>query len=148
MTKPLLTGCIKQDTDITWITFNLLLEIASLEDSIDHLFVVDIEFDYNNARTKQRVYDDIYPSIKEKQTVIDLHERSVYQLLEQYSETEKGNSRAYGTTKKGLSTLFKKRFFPLYLEYLAFVINRGGWRVTKTYPHLISNKKHLRKKLF
>ena len=26
MTKPLPTGCIKQDPDITWITFNLLLE--------------------------------------------------------------------------------------------------------------------------
>ena len=26
MTKPLPTGCIKQDPDITWITFNLLFE--------------------------------------------------------------------------------------------------------------------------
>ena len=77
MTKPLLTGCIKQDTYITWRTFNLLLERVSLEHSIGHLFAVDIEFDYNNASTKQRVYNDIYPSIKEKQTVIDPRERSV-----------------------------------------------------------------------
>ena len=91
MTKPLPTGCIKQDPDITWRTFNLLLERVSFENSIGNLFVVDIEFDYYNASAKQRVYNEIYPSIIEKQTVIDPCERSVYQLLEQYSETEKGN---------------------------------------------------------
>ena len=89
MTKPLATGCIKQDNDITWRTFNLLLERDILEDSIGHLFAVDIEFDHNNANAKQRVYNEICPSIKEKQTVIDPRERSVYQLLEQYSETKK-----------------------------------------------------------
>ena len=78
MIKPLPTGCIKQDPDITWRTFNLLLERVSPEDSIGHLFKVDIEFDYYNASAKQRVYNDIYPSIIEKQTVIDPCERSVY----------------------------------------------------------------------
>ena len=72
MTKPLPTGCIKQDPDITWITFNLLLEWVSPEDSIGDLFIVDIEFDYYKASTKQRVYNEIYPSIIEKQTVINL----------------------------------------------------------------------------
>ena len=91
MTKPLSTGCIKQDPDITRRTFNLLLERVSFENSIGNLFIVDIEFDYYNASAKQRVYNEIYPSIIEKQTVIDPCERSVYQLLEQYSETEKGN---------------------------------------------------------
>ena len=32
-------------------------------------------------------------------------------------------------------TLFKKRFFSMYLEHLAFVINRAWWRVTKIYLH-------------
>ena len=72
MTKPLPTGCIKQDPDITWITFNLSLEWVSPEDSIGDLFIVDIEFDYYKASTKQRVYNEIYPSIIEKQTVINL----------------------------------------------------------------------------
>ena len=72
MTKPLQTGCIKQDPDITWITFNLLFEWVSPEDSIGDLFIVDIEFDYYKASTKQRVYNEIYPSIIEKQTVINL----------------------------------------------------------------------------
>ena len=77
-----------------WRTFNLLLERVSLEDSIDHLFVVDIELDYYNGSSKQTVYNETYPSRRGKQTVIDPCERSFYQLLEQYSVTEKGYSRA------------------------------------------------------
>ena len=69
MTKLLPTGYIKQDPDITWTTFNLLLE--SLEDSIGHLFIVDIKFDHYNSSAKQKVYNEIYTSIIEKQTVID-----------------------------------------------------------------------------
>ena len=38
MTKPLPTGYIKHDPDVTWRTFNLLLERVSLEDLIGHLF--------------------------------------------------------------------------------------------------------------
>ena len=45
MTKPLLTGFIKNDDDISWKTFNYLIEKVDLEDKIGHLFVVDIEFD-------------------------------------------------------------------------------------------------------
>ena len=100
MTKPLATGCIKQDNDITWRTFNLLLERDILEDSIGHLFAVDIKFDYNNASAKQRVYNEICPSIKEKQTVVDPRERSVYQLLEQYSETKKVIQEHMGRPRK------------------------------------------------
>ena len=43
MTKPLPTGCIKDSNDISWETFNTLLEKVSLED--DHLYIVDIMFD-------------------------------------------------------------------------------------------------------
>ena len=89
----------------------------------------------NNASSKQRVYNETYPSRKEKQTVIDPCERSFYQLLEQYSVTEQGNSSAYRMIKKAHATLFKKRFSPMYLEHLVFVINRGGWCVTKMYSH-------------
>ena len=45
MTKPLPTGCIKDDKDISWQTFNLLLESVSFEDKTGHLYIVDIEFD-------------------------------------------------------------------------------------------------------
>ena len=47
MGKTLTTGCIKENLDVTWRTFNLLLEKVSLDDQIGHLYVVDIEFDHN-----------------------------------------------------------------------------------------------------
>ena len=104
MTKPLPTGCIKQNFDTSWRTFNLLLQNVSLDDQIGHLYVVDIEFDHTKATEKQLVYNEIYPPIIEKQKIIDPYERSVYQLLEQYSSTEKGNPRSYRATKKAHAT--------------------------------------------
>ena len=67
MTKPLSTGCVKDDSDISWETFNFLLESVSFEDKIGHLYIVDIEFGYKNATEKQFVYNEIYPPILEKQ---------------------------------------------------------------------------------
>ena len=48
MTKPLPTGCIKDNDDISWETFNFLLKSVSFEDTIRHLYTVDIEFDVQN----------------------------------------------------------------------------------------------------
>ena len=45
MTKSLPTGCIKDNSDLSWKTFNRLLESVSLEDRIGRLYIVDIEFD-------------------------------------------------------------------------------------------------------
>ena len=109
MTKPFLTGCIKQNLDMIWMTFNLLLQNVSLNDQIGHLYVVDIEFDHTKATEKQIVHNEIYPPVIEKQKIIDPCERSVYHLLEQYSATEKGNRRTYRATKKAHATLFKKK---------------------------------------
>ena len=53
MTKSLPTGCIKQNFDTSWKTFNLLLQNVSLDDQIGHLYVVDIEFDHTKAIKKQ-----------------------------------------------------------------------------------------------
>ena len=92
MTKPLPTGCIKENLDITWRTFHLLLKKVSLDDQIGHLNVVDIEFDHKKATENQITYNEIYPPIIEKQKIIDPCERSVCQLIEQYSATEKGQS--------------------------------------------------------
>ena len=49
MTKPLPTGCIKEKPPCTWKEFNILLKKVSPEDKIDHLFVVNIEFNYKKA---------------------------------------------------------------------------------------------------
>ena len=49
MTKPWPTGCIKDNNDLSWKTFNILLEKVHLEDNIGHLYIVDIIFDAKNA---------------------------------------------------------------------------------------------------
>ena len=77
MTKPLPTGCIKNDTDLSWQTFHLLLESVSLNDKIGHLYIVDIFFDHKNATKQQIVYNEIYPPIVEKQKAIDPCEKSL-----------------------------------------------------------------------
>ena len=42
MRKPLATGCIQNDDDISWKTFNYLLEKESLDDEIGHLYTLSI----------------------------------------------------------------------------------------------------------
>ena len=81
MTKPLPTGCIKDDKDISWKTFNFLLESVSFEDKIGHLHIVDTEFDVKNTTEREYAYNEIYPPIIEKQKTTDPCERSVFQLL-------------------------------------------------------------------
>ena len=53
ITKPLPTSCIKQNFGTCWRTFNLSLQNVSLDDKIDHLYEVDIEFDHTKATEKQ-----------------------------------------------------------------------------------------------
>ena len=65
------TGCIKQNNSPSWLEFNLLLEKVSLEDSIGHLFVVDIEFDEKNVSKRQYMYNEIFSPIIEKQKILD-----------------------------------------------------------------------------
>ena len=76
-------------------------------------------------------YNEIYQPIIEKQKVIDPCERSVFQLLEQYIEAEKG-PKSYRSLAKH-ATILKKNFLPIYLEDIAFCIKRAGWKVTKTF---------------
>ena len=87
MTKPLPTGCIKDNGYISWEVFNFLLENLSFEDTIGLLYIVDIEFDIKNA-TERNACNEIYPLIIEKQKTIDPCERSVFQLLEQFVRGE------------------------------------------------------------
>ena len=101
MTKPLPTCCIKNDTDLSWQTFNLLLESVSLNDKTGYLYTVDIFFDHKNATKQQIVYNEIYPPIVEKQKTIDPCEKSIYQLLDNYREGTRGPLS--NTTVKQLS---------------------------------------------
>ena len=105
MTKPLPTGCIKDNDDISWETFNFLLENVSFEDAIGHLYIVDIEFDTKNATETEFAYHEIYPRIIEKQRTIDPCERSVFQFLEQFLKGEHA-PKTYRSTAKAHANLF------------------------------------------
>ena len=134
MTRPMPTGCIKQNNSPSWLEFNLLLEKVSLEDSIGHLFNVDIEFDEKNASKRQYMYNEIFPPIIEKQKILDANERYLFQLLELFDRTN-NKPKSYRCTAKSHATMFLKKYIPLYLEDLRFLIKRAGWIVAKLYSH-------------
>ena len=71
MTKPLPTGCIRDDFDISCETLNFLQEKVDFKDTIGHLYIVDIKFDIKNATKRELTYNEIYPPIIEKQKTID-----------------------------------------------------------------------------
>ena len=113
-----------------------MLEKVDLDDKIGHLYLVDIEIDFENVTDKQKIYNEIAPPIIEKNTSIDIFERSTYQLLENSRLlSSSGKYGKYQVTKKAHATLFSKHCFPLYLEHLAFLIKRVGWKVTKIHQH-------------
>ena len=144
--RTIATGGIKKHKPPEWRKLNLMLEIVDLDDPVGHLFVVDIFYDYENGSPKQKLYNEIFPLIIKKQKIIDANERSVYQLIELYSETGNGVSRSYSQMPKSHTTLFSKKFQPLYLEQLRILIGRTGWKVTKIYAHYTFEQERLKKK--
>ena len=76
MTKPLPTGCIKDNDDISWETFNFLLENVSFEDTIGHLYIVDIEFDTKNATENLPIAKFIHQLLRNKELLI--HMKDLY----------------------------------------------------------------------
>ena len=97
MTKPLPTGCIKDSDDISWKTFNFLLESVSFEDVIGHLYIVGIEFYFKNANEREFAYNEIYLPIIEKQRIV---------FILQFVRCEKNASKAYRSTAKAHTNLF------------------------------------------
>ena len=78
MTKPLPTGCIKANSDISFKKLNDLTRTLDIDLPIGHLYVVDTEFDHKNAAENQITYNEIYSPIIEKQKITDPCERSIY----------------------------------------------------------------------
>ena len=146
MTKPLPTGCIKDNDDVSCVTFNKLLESVSFEDTIGHLYIVDIEFDFKNATEREFADNEIHPPIIEKQRIIDPCERSTFQLIEHFIMGENNVPKAYRSTAKAHANLFKKFFLPMYLEDLVFCIKRAGWKVNKIQAHLTFEQKRFEQK--
>ena len=121
MTKPLPTDCIKKKPQPAWKTFDISLQKVDLDDPVRHLFIVDISFDYEKTTTRQRTFNEIYPSNIEKQKIIDISEWSVYQLIEQYNETDEEKPKSYRATKKAHATLSEKKFQLLYLNCILII---------------------------
>ena len=88
MTKPLPTGCIKENKNFSWLDFNILIESVDLKDKIGHLFFIDIFFDAKNANENQLLYNEIFPPVVEKQKILEAFEHSAYQLLELFDKTK------------------------------------------------------------
>ena len=125
--------------------FNLLMERVSLDDPIGHMFVVDIEFDHQKATDHQIMYNEVFPLIVDKKATLEANERSIFQLVELYSEDIKGKPKNYKVTPKSQTTLLPKRCIPIYLEELKFVIVRCGWKVTKLYKHYYFEQKRFKR---
>ena len=68
------------------------------------------------------MYNEIIPPIIEKQKILEANERSVYQLLDLFSKTNKDRPKSYRCTEKSHATLFPKKFIPLYLEDVKLLI--------------------------
>ena len=94
MTKPMLTGCIKEHPALSWRNFNFLLKNVDLENKIGHLFIVDIEFDAENATEKKLMYNEILPPIIEKENILEANKPLVYQLLELFSKTTQNKPKS------------------------------------------------------
>ena len=144
MTKPMPVGAIKEK-EASWTEYNILFEKVSLDDKKGHIFIVDIEFDYLHATDRQIIYNEIILPFIEKDTKIEANKRSVYQLLEFYSEDKRGNPNKYKISSKAHSNLFSKKFIPLYLEEIKFAVLRCGCKVTKLYKHYYFDQERCKK---
>ena len=144
MTKPMPVGCIKEK-QADYLEFNLLFEKVNLDDRIGHIFVVDIEFNYKEATKTQVLYNEIMPPFIEKNTKIPAEKKSVYQLLELYSEDKNGKPNKYKISVKVHANLFPKKCIPLYLEEIKFAVLRCGWKVTKLYQHFYFDQERCKK---
>ena len=144
MTKPMPVGAIKEK-DPSWTEYKILFEKVSLDDKKDHIFIVDIEFDYEHATDRKIMYNEIIPSFIEKDTKIEANKRSVYQLLELYSEDKNGNPHKYKVSAKAHANMLSKKFIPLYLEEIKFAVLRCGWKVTNLYKHYYFDQERCKK---
>ena len=135
MTKPLQYGCIKRkDKILSFDKLFALLASVTLDDTIRHLFTVDIEFSDINPKTL--LFNEIYWPIFEKNKKITPYERSISQIMSRAQKKEgKDEIASLPFNSKTHATLNKKIFVSLYAEDLFFLTTRAAWKVTKTYDH-------------
>ena len=123
----------------TSLEFNCVLDSISHEGTIGHLFIVGIKF--HNKNLKTMLFNKIYPPVFEKnKTVLD-HERPTVQIMSVLNRNvERDIINSFKCSSKTHSTLDDKKFIPLYVEHLHFLIKTAGWLVTKIYKHYTFEK--------
>ena len=83
MTKPLLACSIKRSKKTPALReLNLIIEEISDEVKLGHLFIVDINFNEEEASEKHLLFIEIYTPIVEKKKAVPPKESSVFQLLD------------------------------------------------------------------
>ena len=105
--------------------FNMLAEKVDLDALIGHLFVFDIDFNFEKAAAKTLMYNEIYTLISKKQKMIDPTEKSIFQLSETLQMADE-NILPFQVTRKCHVIMLHEELIPLYHEYLSFLINRTG----------------------
>ena len=96
---------------------------------------------------REFMYNEILPPIIEKEKILEVNERLVYQLLKLFSKTSQNKPKSYPCTAKSHATLFPEKFIPLYLEYLRFLIKRCCWKGAKIYSHYTFEQLCFKRKL-
>ena len=82
------------------------------------------------------LFNEIYPPIFGKGKKMEPFERSTLQVMSILVRDEgKDKRNSFSYTSKTHSTLGEKKFIPLYVEDLHFLIKREGWLVTYIYEH-------------
>ena len=108
MTKPLPFGSIKKkENPPTLVEFSRILDSLSHNDGIGHLFIIDIKF--HNVNPKTLLFNELYPSIFEKDKKMEPFEQSTFQILStivRNEDNQKINSVQYNS--KTHSTLKEK----------------------------------------
>ena len=107
------------------------------------MFVVDIEFDYENATLKQMMYSEIFPPIIDQQKKLDATEKSVFQLCGQYLKIDDNKPKSYKCTKKSHVTLIPKTFISFYLTkiYTQFTFEQKRFKKNPISMNQISHQK-------
>ena len=85
MTKPLPYGCIKEkDNPPTFLEFNRILDGLSHENTIGHLFIVDIKFHDINPKTL--LINELCPTIFEKYKKMEPFDRSTLSTFKYHGQ--------------------------------------------------------------
>ena len=87
----------------------MLLEAVYLNGKIEHLIIVDIEFNVGKTNATTVTYNEIYTTIFQKQKIIDPTERSVFQLSAALRTDSENQSLSFKSSKKKLRDHARKK---------------------------------------